>query len=217
MRRVPIALSILALASAALLSPARADPPPDRTVRYQVRRNGDSIGTHRVVFARQGVRHRITHEIRIRVTVLRLEAYRWEMNSQEVWEGDRLLGLSASTDRNGDPLTVFARLAGTTIRVRGPAGQRSVPPDAVPSAPQHDVFARPRPWMIEAEDGRVIRVRVSAAESVRIRVGGTEVPCRRYRVSGGLEATLTYAEDTGILVHKVQTAPDGSQIFTVMQ
>lgn len=214
MRRLPLTLALLTLGLAAL-SPARADPPPDRTLRYDILRNGDRIGTHRVVFERQGERFTVHHDIQIRVTILRLEAYRYTMDSRETWEGDRLLGLAATTDRNGDPLRVFARLAGSAIRVRGPAGQHEAPSGAVPSSPQHDVFDRPRTTMIEAEDGRVVEVSVGAATAERVRVGGRSIAARRYEVRGGLDATLWY-DDTGVLVRKRLTAPDGSEILTVL-
>ena len=198
----------------------RADPPPERTVSYEIRRNGDPIGTHRVTFARQPSaahpeRFTVHHEIQIRVTVLSLEAYRYTMDSRETWEGDRLLGLYSSTDKNGEALRVFARAGAGGVRIRGPGGEARAPADAVPSSPQHDVFSVSRPTMIDAEDGRLLDVRVSAPASETLELGGRPVPCRRYTVSGDLDATLWYAP-SGILVRKRLTAPDGSTILTVL-
>lgn len=213
-------VALLGLASVGRLDVVRADPPPDRTVSYEIRRNGDPIGTHRVTFARQpsaGHPERFTvhHEIQIRVTLLALEAYRYTMDSRETWEGDRLLGLFASTDKNGDALRVFARAGGGGVRVRAPRGEARAPADAVPSSPQHDVFDVPRTTMIDAEDGRLLDVQVSAPATETLELGGRRVRCRRYTVSGDLDATLWYAP-SGILVRKRLTAPDGSTILTVL-
>ena len=214
----PAAIALLAAAVIGLAAApsAVADPPPNRTVNYQIRRNGDPIGTHRVVFERgEGERFTVTHRIDIRVTILALEAYRYVMDSRETWEGDRLLGLYANTDKNGEALQVFGRASGSGIRLRGPTGPTQAPTDAVPSSPQHFVFDRARTSMIEAEDGRVLRVRVSPPAEESLRLGGRDVPCRRVRVSGGLDATLWYAP-SGILVRKRLRAPDGSTILTVL-
>jgi len=203
---------------AAGASVGRADPPPNRTVRYEIRRDGDPIGTHRVDFERRGVEGRFTvhHRIQIRVRVLSFEAYRYTMDSRETWQGQRLLGLSASTDRNGDALTVFMRASGGMLRIRGPEGRAEVPAQAVPSSPQHFVFDSARTVMVEAEDGRALDVRVSGPVVEELALGGRQVPCRRVRVRGDLDATLWYAP-SGILVRKRLTAPDGSTILTVLQ
>lgn len=213
MRRL---LPVLALSCLAFAAVVRADPPPNRTVRYQIRRNGDPIGTHEVVFARQGERFTVHHRIDIRVTVLALEAYSYQMDSRETWQGDRLLGLTSSTDKNGDALRVFARASGERIRIRAPEGTREVPADAVPTSPQHWVFDRPRTVMFEAEDGTLRNVRVSAPATESLTLGGRSVACRRVTVSGDLDATLWYGP-SDILVRKRLTAPDGSTILTVLQ
>lgn len=213
-RTLPI-LAVLALAVAVVL-PARAERPPERSVRYEIRRNGDPIGTHRVTFRHQGERFTVEHRIEIRVTVLALEAYHYSMNSRETWEGERLLGLQATTDRNGDPLTVLARASRDAIRIRAPEGRRQAPAHAVPSSPQHFVFERPRPVMIEAEDGELLRVRTEGPREETLRLGGRSVPCRRVEVRGDLDATLWYGP-SGVLVKKRLTAPDGSTVLTVLQ
>lgn len=213
--RTSLLASVLCLALA-LAGAVRADPPPARTVSYEIRRNGDPIGTHRVVVAHQGARFTVHHRIDIRVTVLALEAYAYQMDSRETWEGDRLLGLTSSTDRNGDALRVFARASGERLRIRAPSGSREVSADAVPSSPQHWVFDRPRPVMFEAEDGRVLNVRVAAPVEEALTLGGRSVACRRVAVSGDLDATLWYGP-SGLLVRKRLTAPDGSTILTVLR
>jgi len=207
-----VALALACLAGAAVV---RADPPDGRTVRYQIRRNGDPIGTHQVQFQRSGERHTIEHRIRIRVTVLALEAYSYSMDSRETWDGARLLGLRATTDRNGEGLTTFARISGEQIRVRGAEGRATAPAHAVPSSPQHWVFDRPRPVMIDAEDGELLNVRTSAPTTETLELGGRPVECRRVNVTGDLDATLWYAP-SDILVRKRLTAPDGSTILTVL-
>ncbi|MBX3275666.1 MAG: hypothetical protein KF729_35730 [Sandaracinaceae bacterium] len=209
-------LVIVALALLASAGAVRADPPPDRTVSYRIERNGDRIGTHRVVFARAGERLTVHHRIDIRVTVLRFEAYAYQMDSRETWEGDRLLGLTTSTDRNGDALRVFARASGERLRIRAPEGAREAPAHAVPSSPQHWVFDRPRTVMFEAEDGRLLSVRVSAPETESLELGGERVACRRVTVAGDLDATLWYAP-SGILVRKRLTAPDGSTVLSRLE
>ncbi len=220
MRRIPIALSALALGWSVLawfvLAPVHADPPADRTVRYAILRNGGQIGTHETTFTHQGERFTVHHDIEIRVSVLFVDAYHYTMDSRETWEGDRLLGLAVRTDKNGDPLQVFARASSSAIRVRGTSGQHQAPADAVPDSLHFNVFDQPRTNMIRAEDGRVVHVSVSAPHPETIEVGGRRIPTRRYEVRGATDLSLWY-DESGLMVKKRLTAPDGSEILTVLQ
>lgn len=66
-RRAALALFVIVPLALAMVGVVRADPPPNRTLDYTILRNGDPIGTHHVVFARQGERFTVTHRIDIRV------------------------------------------------------------------------------------------------------------------------------------------------------
>jgi len=117
---------MVALALGLTVGLARADA-EGRVIDYRITRNGDDIGTHRVRFERGDSQMTLEHEISIRVRILALEAYRYDLRAREVWREGRLVGFSSTTDRNGDALQVFARRGGSGIRVRAAGGERVTP------------------------------------------------------------------------------------------
>ena len=204
-------VAFLALGSAVF--PARADL--DHTeYRYSITRNGDRIGTHHVSFDRTGDRMTVQHDLSIRVTVLSLEAYRYDLRARETWSGERLVGFHSSTYKNGDSLQVFARAGSSGIRIRGGEGARSTAPGAaIPADPHWNVLNASRTHMIEAEDGTVRRVEVSGPHRAAVRVRGQRIVAERYDVRGDHEASLWYNEE-GFLVKKRLRASDGSTVMT---
>lgn len=222
MKKQHLFLSIacaLAVGSIAVgFGPARADADDPREVRYTISRNGDRIGTHAVRFRRSGDRMTVEHQLRVRVTVLSLEAYRYDLRAQETWSDDRrLLGFHSTTDRNGEALQVFARAGGSGIRIRRGNGERSsAPREAIPADPHWNVLSPGRAHMIEAEDGSVQQVRVSEPRAETLSIGGRRVETRRYEITGDHVATLWY-DAGGYLVKKRLRASDGSVVITEMR
>jgi hypothetical protein len=203
--------SLLGSLAIAQESPAR----PSAQLEYRILRNGDPIGTHELRIRSRGNRLALQHKIHIQVTIAGFDAYTYEMSSSEYWDGDRLTRFAAHTNKNGTRLAVSAALQGDAFRISGER-TATAPANAVPDSPHYD-FLRLRPrHMIDAESGRVLNVRVSAPADETIRSGSTSVATRRYRVTGDLDGTYWYRAD-GVLVKKRLTAPDGSEILTVVR
>ncbi len=195
---------------------ARATPPPDREVSYTIFRNGDRIGTQRVRFETSGPNVLVHHRVEIRVRVLGIVVFHYDLTARETWDGDRFVALRSSTNRNGTPLRVVVGRNDAGALVRRTDGRPSIlQSDAIPADPHWLVPMRTRMQMIEAEDGAVRRVQVSGGREVRLRVGNRIVPARRYDVRGEHTATLWY-DSSGVLVRKTVVASDGSRILTVM-
>lgn len=214
-RRHGVALGAALVAGLALLSVAQVEAtPPDQVVRYLIQRNGDDIGTHQVRFVTSGSRSILEHTIRIRVRVLSVEVFHYDMSTRETWEGTRLLGLQSTTDRNGTALRIFARTSSRGLRIRNAERERVVVPvHAIPADPHWNVLNQRRTHMIEAEDGAVRRVQVSSPVRDHRMVAGRRVECQRYDVTGEHHAQLWY-DGSGLLVAKEISAPDGSTVIT---
>lgn len=232
-------LSGWATPSAADSQPPEAPTRQDR-VRYVIRRNGAAIGTHHCRFIRRRRSStaastersperpaeallRIEHRVRVRVRVLMMEAYRYDLDSVEHWHRGRLRSMRARTNRNGQRLRVSVRRFSGGLRVWGRAGTSDVSHQAVPSAPHYNVFpaaaAGARPFamqMVDAEEGKVLAVRVRGPAPDQLSIGGRTQRVVRYRVSGDSIATLWYRSD-GTLVKKRLRAPDGSTVITVLE
>jgi len=195
---------------------AWADPPSDRVAAYTIVRNGSVIGSHAVRFQAVGDRVVVQHRVRIRVDILVFNAYSYDLESREDWRSDRLVRMTARTNKNGTPLSVSARLVGAGLRVQATERTGVAPVGAVPASPSWNVLSRRPDRMIDAETGEILRVRVSAPRPEGVRLGARTVPCQRFDVSGGLDATLWYGP-SGVLVKKRLTAPDDSTVVTLMR
>ena len=213
MSRVALFVSLV-LGPSFLVVPGSADEAETRELVYDVARNGQPIGTHRLRLRRDGPRRVLEHRVRIRVRVFGLEAYRYDLSARETWERGRLVALAARVDDNGAARGATVRRSGSGFAVEGPGGRRgAAPADAIAADPHLEVLQPGRARMIEAEDGAVRRVTIEGPRRERRRVGGRERPVRRFEVRGEHRATLWYGAD-GVLVEKRIEARDGSTVTT---
>ena len=106
---------MFAVITAALLvaaSPANAQTlPPDGQVEYAIMRSGDQIGSHRLVFRRDGERLTVDISLNVQVRVLGITAYRFTQSATETWRGGRLVSLDSSGNDDGTPYAVRVREA----------------------------------------------------------------------------------------------------------
>jgi hypothetical protein len=210
------AVLLAALLSLVAIDHVRADPPRG-AVAYGIFRNGERIGTQRVRFDRTEEGVVVDHRVEIRVRVLGIEVYHYDLTARETWDGGALVGLSATTNRNGTRLYVMANRNDGGLFLRDANGRRrNLPAEAIPADPHWLVPTRPRMQMISAEDGAVRRVRVSRPRDENVRIGERSVRAQRFDVSGDHRATLWY-DASGLLVKKSIVASDGSTVVTVLE
>ncbi len=193
---------------------AGADTLPSGTYEFVLRRNGDQIGTQHVQFRSRGGRLAIQQRVAVRVTVARIGAYRYDMNINEFWAGNRLSQFAAMTNKNGTPLRVMVHADGEELEVQGDAGQVRTRATAVPAPPVWNVLAHRPSRMFDVETGEALEVRVSEAREESVRISSGTVRCQRYEIRGGLDATVWYDPD-GVLAKQRMRAPDGSQVYTL--
>ena len=97
LQAIPLALATLSFATPGAL----ADTPDD--VTFDVFRNGSPFGEHRVEFSeRPDGRMEVEIEIGLRVGFGPVTVFRYEHESEEVWDGGELVSLTASTLKDGD-------------------------------------------------------------------------------------------------------------------
>jgi len=199
---------VAVLVSAAI---AAADGPADQVQTYTILRNDSPIGTQSVRFQNVGERLIIQYRIRIRVDVLFVNAYSYDMDAREDWRGDRLERMTVETDKNGEELTTEASISGGALAVRGSEGSMRAPLGAIPAGPFVNALDRHPSHVIDAETGEVIPVEFSGPRRVTLRIGERSWQALRYRMTGERESTLWYRED-GVLIRQRLVAEDDSVI-----
>jgi hypothetical protein len=117
----------LAAAAAAIpllrpVCPVRADAARQRDLRFRALRHGSPIGEHRVTFLPDGERLMVETRVEIAVKVMFVTAFRFKHEAKEVWQSDRLVSVTSTTDDNGTLLRVSGNAVADGFRIIGEDG-----------------------------------------------------------------------------------------------
>ena len=195
--------------------PQLASLPPTGRFDYDVIREGDRIGTHSVVFRRDGRNLAIATRTDIAVTLLGITLYRFRYEAEEAWVDGRLNRLTSRTDNDGEALTVdLAKSAG---RLRGTCNGKAldVPAGLLLISPWHPDFVRQSVILDQYQcAARKVRATDRGIESVS--AGTQKIVARHYAVTGELQRDLWYGP-AGQTVQARMPAKDGSEVTLVMR
>lgn len=178
---------------------------------FEVLRNGDPIGHHRVTITRDGDRTHVDIDIHLSVTFAGvLTLYRYIHKSEEDWQGDRLVHLQSTTDNDGKQSYLKAEAAPGGLQVDGSAFRGLLPASTVPTSYWRSDFVHRQPIM-DSQDGHVLDVTIRQMSYEMASLSNTMVPARRYHVSGEFDWQLWY-DSEGNWVKTAFKAVDGSSI-----
>ncbi|MFN4311395.1 MAG: DUF6134 family protein [Ferrovibrio sp.] len=177
---------------------------------FEVFRNGERIGYHRVDIVRDADRSVVNVDINLRVTFGPLTLYRYIHQSREEWQGDRLVSLVSSTDNDGDEEKLRAVAEGDRLKVSGTRFTGMLPADTMPTSYWRSDFVR-RATIMDSQNGRVLDLQVRPESFEMASAARDEIPARRYHLSGDIDLTLWYDRD-GRWVKSAFKATDGSQV-----
>jgi hypothetical protein len=185
--------------------------PRNRSLAFRLMRHGAVIGTHSLAFHSNGDSLEVDITVDVLVKFGPFPFVRYSHHNREAWHGDRLIGVSSRTDRNGTKLHMAAARIDGGLKVEGSGTRPYVAP--------HDAFATTY-WhkstlfgpLIGTQDGALMHPRISQFRPEPIRLAsGEETPAKRYLLSGDLDVELWYdANDTWAGMRF--TADDGSVI-----
>lgn len=113
--------------------PAHADAVSDplalygAVATYDIVRNGETVGQHRISFSRDGDKLRVSSQSTIDISVLFIPAYRFQYAARSIWEDGILAELEATTEDDGEKSRVKAVRRGDQLLIEGPAGGLEAP------------------------------------------------------------------------------------------
>jgi hypothetical protein len=189
--------------------------PSSGRFEYDVIREGDRIGTHSVMFRREGGNLAIETRTDITVRVLGITLYRFYYKAEESWVDGRLSSLSSGTDNDGEILTVALARAGGRIRGTCNGILLDLPTDLLPISVWHPDFIR---RSIILDQYRCVERKVRATDhgTEPVSAGLQNVRARHYTLAGELQRDVWYGPD-GQAVGVVFPANDGSEIAFVIR
>jgi hypothetical protein len=125
---------------------------------------------------------RISTELRVAVKVIGIVVHREDASTTELWQGTRLAAMRAVSEINGKRTEVSGATDKGAFDVSSAAGTQSAPADVKPSDPWVLTGGVGRGVILSTRSGIVEDVNVSGGESDPLKVEGTEVAARHFRI-----------------------------------
>src|SRR6478672_2519133 len=93
--------------------------PRGNGLSFRLMRHGAPIGTHTLTFRGNGDALEVETAVDVLVRFGPIPFVRYSHHSREAWHGDRLVGVSSHTDRNGTKLRMAAAWTDAGLKVEG--------------------------------------------------------------------------------------------------
>jgi hypothetical protein len=176
---------------------------------FTVRKDGNPVGRHCIVFQRQGGRVEIREATEIEVRLAMIPIYRFEHEGTEVWQDGRALRIDGTTNDNGEKLDIAVRrnADGYTRRINGRVDEFDDSKQVLAfwnkDVVNHDDF-------FSVVEDKVIRASFEFVGPDKITVAGQELDVDHYRMVGDEERDLWF--DRSGRLAKVAFSRLGSEI-----
>ena len=185
--------------------------PPDRHVAFRIMRHGNCIGTHALDFVSRGSVLDVDITVDVLVSLGPIPFVRYKHHARESWDGERLVGLSSHTDRNGRELSMEAARTASGLSVEGSGTQPYIaPPNAFATTywRKASLFGP----LIGTQDGGLVHPAISQPRPDPVRLAsGAETAAHHYVLTGDLALELWYDSQDAWVGMRFE-ADDGSVI-----
>jgi hypothetical protein len=186
--------------------------PANGVLDFAVMRQGSEIGYHRINFRRDDNRLIVDISVDTRVRILGVTVYRFVHQSQEIWEGERLVALKSETDDDGtqhvlalalNDLELHGVHNGTPVVVRG---------DQIPISLWNPTELT-RHQLLNSIHGGLMPTTVTPLGRIDVNRRGTTVAAQEYLIDARPDFKRWVSFDpAGTLVHVRLYGRDGSEV-----
>lgn len=212
MSRLPVAA--IALALLATTSAAFAKPHVPDSLSFTVLRNGDAIGSHKVLFQQGAGGLKVAIDTNIVVKILMVPVYRFVHHDQEVWQDGHLLSLSSVTNDDGKHHHLKVAADAKGLEIKGDDKTSLLPTATIPASLWNPATVT-QGSLMNTLDGHPMKIHVKDLGTETVSVHGQPRPAHHYAVTGDLAREVWYDAD-GNLVQVRFKADDKSDIRYVL-
>lgn len=153
------------------------------------------VGSHLFEIKEEDGVRQVQSEAQFKVTVLFIPAYRYEHSSNELWQGNCLQNISASTNANGKRLQVVGEKDKQAFEIDTGDGRATLPECIMTFAYWNPSFLQ-QPRLLNPQTGEYLDVEVEHGGSDQLTVRGEVVATQRYTVKAKkVDVTLWYSDD----------------------
>jgi hypothetical protein len=178
---------------------------------FEVKRNGVSVGTHCVAFARDNNRLRVDVMMDLEVPVALWFNYRYRYSATEWWHFGKLDALRVHIQDGADQLRIDGRTRDGRFEVDGPQGLLRLTRDLLPSNHWNAAILQQSELLNTLTGGTsVLDIRHEGTD--RIAFGDGEIDADRYRLGGDLSDTWVWYDRQGRWRGLKFAARDGSSV-----
>jgi hypothetical protein len=179
-------------------------------ILFDVYRNGEKVGIHRVRFEENDPGILVESRFEIAIEVLFVTLYRYRYESRALWFGDALQSLRAEIDDDGSPFFVEARRNEAGIAISTPKGYEETFPPLFPTNHWNPaVLGQNR--VLNTLTGQINQVVITPRGIEPIPTERGVVSATRYAYEGDLQTEVWY-DDHGRWVKMRFEGTDGSSI-----
>lgn len=182
-------------AGATLAAPSILHASTSGARTFRVLRDGDDIGVHTISVNRSGADVQVAIDIELKVKILGITAYRYEMANREVWRDGMLISMNSKSNDDGAPAYSRCKAAGGKIEVDGSVWSGVVAGNSASTTYWTKAFMD-RPLWISTADGDPLKV--SAAPAGAGEIGG--IATDKFKISGDMDIDLHYKGDEWVSV-----------------
>jgi len=163
---------------------------------FELYRGNSKIGEQTLTVTRNGGDLQVAVDIDISVRILGLPAYRYQLESREVWSQGRLQRLDARCNDNGKDERVSALSHRGGVEVDG-TGYRGIIEGTPATTTYWSQAFLERPVWISTQNGQPFRVSCSAAGPVRVPAPEGQIKATRWQVRGDIGRLDLFYDDAG--------------------
>jgi hypothetical protein len=164
--------------------------------RFALYRGDSRIGTQTIAVRRAGEAVEVAVDVDIEVRVLGISAYRYTLQSDEIWQDGALLRLVAQCNDNGEANFVRAERNGAELVVEGSKYSGRVGGTPATTTYWSPAFLERQVW-ISTQDGRPWRVSASRSDTVSYPTAAGDVTATRWRIGGELAGLDLFYDAAG--------------------
>ncbi len=176
------------------MAAAKGIEPPAREIAYRVLRDGGEIGRYGLWIDQGDAGVTVRAEMNATVSILGLTLYRYRMQAEEFWTGNRLTALTSHTNDNGKIRNVTAAASGDILMLTKDGKSLAVPGDVgTTSFWRADTPYRDN--LLDIAKGRVRKVHGTPLGRKKVRIDDISVWARHYAIAGQIKRELWYDDD----------------------
>jgi hypothetical protein len=177
----PLCAAVLVLLATAGPASAGTQAVP-QTLEFDIARQGNVVGHHRIDFRTEGDRLVVHSELKIELEMLSITVYRYQQTREEVWRNGKLVALASRADDDGTPHDIKGQAGPDGLRMSSGKERWTLPPNSVPASFWNVSMVTERGPLVDSLTGRILPSRIVNLGPETIHAGGRDIVATHYRL-----------------------------------